>query len=319
VVFVVDLNIQRVIETSIIKYSSIIKPKEHPRDACKYLLQERIINLNADHWVSSFGHNNEMINTITKNIYDIYSSKAERVLSHWLKRLHFKNVILNNNEQMMFNKIFKISKSPTKKITEIEKKLLDFVNSEDNIKKGIEKKKIDDNKSSEDESNNNDLSNSEEENKTEEKKVNIMDLYKHIIPLICLLTIHDDDTSFVNMVNLIKQDQYKLKILVDQTRSWWGNKINNEIIEVFINMYIKYMNKDMEIEQIIRTVKELFSKNVNNSEELSKLIDKYLIPEELEKKKNAEVSTPRKLRQEMLDKIPKNFWKKPQKVFEPCK
>jgi len=316
--FVVDLNIQRVIETSLIKYSSIIKPKEHPRDACKYLLQERIINLNADHWVSSFGHNNEMINTITKNIYDIYSSKAERVLSHWLNRLHFKNVILNNNEQMMFNKIFKISKSPTKKqMIEIEK-LLEIVNSEDNIKEGIEKKKIDDNKSSEDESNDSDISDSEEENKTEEKKVNIMDLYKHIIPLICLLTIHDDDTSFVNMVNLIKQDQYKLKILVDQTRCWWGNKINIDIIEVFINMYIKYMNKDMEIEQIIRTVKELFSKNVNNSEELSKLIDKYLIPEELEKKKNAEVSTPRKLRQEMLDKIPKNFWKKPQKVFEPC-
>ena len=316
--FVVDLNIQRVIETSLIKYSSIIKPKEHPRDACKYLLQERIINLNADHWVSSFGHNNDMINTITKNIYDIYSSKAERVLSHWLNRLHFKNVILNNNEQMMFNKIFKISKSPTKKqMIEIEK-LLDIVNSEDNIKEGIEKKKIDDNKSSEDESNDNDLSDSEKENETIEKKVNIMDLYKHIIPLICLLTIHDDDTSFVNMVNLIKEDQYKLNILVDQTRSWWGNKIDNEIIEVFINMYIKYMNKDMEIKQIIRTVKELFSKNVNNSEELSKLIDKYLIPEELEKKKNAEVSTPRKLRQEMLDKIPKNFWKKPQKVFEPC-
>jgi len=124
----------------------------------------------------------------------------------------------------------------------------------------LKRKKIDDNKSSDDESNDNNLSDSEEENKTEEKKVNIMDLYKHIIPLICLLTIHDDDTSFVNMVNLIKEDQYKLKILVDQTRCWWGNKINIEIIEVFINMYIKYMNKDMEIEQIIRTVKDFFQK-----------------------------------------------------------
>ena len=51
---------------------------------------------------------------------------------------------------------------------------------------------------------------------------------------------------------------------------------------------------------------------------MSKNIDKYLIPEELEKKNNAEVSTPYKLRQEMLDTIPNNFWKKPRKVFEPC-
>lgn len=51
---------------------------------------------------------------------------------------------------------------------------------------------------------------------------------------------------------------------------------------------------------------------------LSKLIDTYLVPLEVEKKKNAEVSTPFNLRQEMLDKIPNKFWKKPRKVFEPC-
>lgn len=70
--------------------------------------------------------------------------------------------------------------------------------------------------------------------------------------------------------------------------------------------------------QIIRTVKELFNKNINNSSELSLLIDKYLIPQELEKKTNAEVSTPHCLRKDMLDKIPQKFWRKPRKVFEPC-
>ena len=48
------------------------------------------------------------------------------------------------------------------------------------------------------------------------------------------------------------------------------------------------------------------------------LIDKYLIPQELEKKSNAEISTPYKLRQEMLDKMPNKFFTKKQKVFEPC-
>jgi len=64
------------------------------------------------------------------------------------------------------------------------------------------------------------------------------------------------------------------------------------------------LSYDKETNQIIRTVKELFMKNVKNNKDLSILIDKYLIPQELEKKSNAEVSTPFKLRQEMLDKIP---------------
>ena len=81
---------------------------------------------------------------------------------------------------------------------------------------------------------------------------------------------------------------------------------------------MKYMKDDKETNQIIRTVKELCMKNIKNNRELSKLIDKYLIPQELEKKSNAEVSTPFKLRQEMLDKIPVEFWTSIKKVFEPC-
>jgi hypothetical protein len=65
----------------------------------------------------------------------------------------------------------------------------------------------------------------------------------------------------------------------------------------------------------INIIKDLF---IGNSNELSQLIDKYLIPQELEKKTNTEVSTPYKLRNEMLDKIPNEFWTKSHKVFEPC-
>lgn len=78
------------------------------------------------------------------------------------------------------------------------------------------------------------------------------------------------------------------------------------------------MENDKEINQIIRTVKELFIKNKCNSKKLSNLIDKYLIPQELEKKNNAEFSTPYNLRQEMLNIIPLDFWKEPKKIFEPC-
>lgn len=57
---------------------------------------------------------------------------------------------------------------------------------------------------------------------------------------------------------------------------------------------------------------------IENRNELSKAIDKYLIPTKIEKKSNAEVSTPYQLRKEMLDRIPADFWKTRHKVFEPC-
>ncbi|MBC8308789.1 MAG: Eco57I restriction-modification methylase domain-containing protein, partial [Pelagibacterales bacterium] len=145
-----------------------------------------------------------------------------------------------------------------------------------------------------------------------------MDILKHIIPLICLLTIHDKETSFVEMFELIEKNEYVYNILIDQTKSWWGKSIDSKIIKKFINVYMKYMKDDKETNQIIRTVKELFMKNIKNNRELSNLIDKYLIPQELEKKSNAEVSTPFKLRQEMLGKIPVEFWTSIKKVFEPC-
>jgi hypothetical protein len=78
------------------------------------------------------------------------------------------------------------------------------------------------------------------------------------------------------------------------------------------------MSDNTETNQLIKTIKEVFVNSKNDMNELSRNIDKYLIPEELEKKTNAEVSTPYKLRNEMLDKIPVEFWKTPKKVFEPC-
>jgi hypothetical protein len=120
------------------------------------------------------------------------------------------------------------------------------------------------------------------------------------------------------MFKIIENDKYKYEIFLEQIQSWWGNKITNETLNMFIKIYMNHLNNDKYINEIVRTVKELFVKSVSNQNELSLLIDKYLIPQDIEKKKNAEVSTPYKLRNEMLDKIPIEFWTTPQKVFEPC-
>ena len=311
--FVVDLNIHRAIETSVINYASLIKPDIHPREATKFILQERLINLNGDHWMPSFGNDVSKITALCDNVYELYSSNTEKALNHFLNRLRFKEIFLTKEEQQIFNVMFSHT-TPTKIQKEfIDTLLVEDEEEEDKIKKGIEKTKVvintEDNDTSSETSN---------ENDNEEKRINYMDILKHIIPLICLLTIHDKETSFIEMFKLIEKNDYVYDILIDQTKSWWGKSIDSKIIKRFINLYIKYMKDDKETNQIIRTVKELFMKNVNNSKQLGQLIDKYLIPQELEKKSNAEVSTPYKLRQEMLDKIPLKFWKSKRKVFEPC-
>jgi hypothetical protein len=66
------------------------------------------------------------------------------------------------------------------------------------------------------------------------------------------------------------------------------------------------------------TLKLILEKSRGDPESLSQFIDEYLIPTEGEKKTHAEVSTPYKLRQEMLDKMPEDFWQSPKKVLEPC-
>ena len=308
--FVVDLNIHRVIQTSIINYASLIKPDLHPREATKFLLQERLINLNADHWMPSFGNDVTKITTLCDNVYNIYSSDTENALNHFLNRLRFKAILLTKEEQLIFNTMF-CNTEPTKKQKELLDKFMED-EEEEKIKKGIEKTKV------ETEETTDTSSEASEENEKEEKSVNYMEILKHMIPLICLLTIHDKETSFVEMFELIENNEYVYNILIDQTKSWWGESMDTKIIKKFINLYMKYMKDDKETNQIIRTVKELFSKNINNDKELSILIDKYLIPQELEKKSYAEVSTPYTPRQDMLDTIPPHFWTSIKRVFEPC-
>jgi hypothetical protein len=305
--FVIDPNIHRVINTTLIDYSSILKPNDHPRKSCKYILKEKIINLNNDHWCETYGNYKDEIDTFTKNIYEIYSSNTKNALEKYLNRLKFKNINLSENNQKIINLLFSSNNKKTNKLSDIN--ILD-------INKGIDKIEIqkDDKK---DNKNKDDKDNKDNKDK-KEKDINYMEILRHIIPLICLLTIDSIEDDFVKMYKLIKKNKKLFKILLDQIQSWWSKNINKNIIDSFIDIYMNKIKNDKETNQIIRTIKELFIKSKNNSKELSKLIDTYLIPQELEKKKNAEVSTPYKLRQEMLDKIPEKFWTKKRKVFEPC-
>ena len=69
-------------------------------------------------------------------------------------------------------------------------------------------------------------------------------------------------------------------------------------------------------EKIVIDIKQLYA--TADPSKIRSLIAKHFIPSDSEKKQNAEIPTPVKLVDEMLNTIPEKFWKTPKRVFEPC-
>ena len=78
------------------------------------------------------------------------------------------------------------------------------------------------------------------------------------------------------------------------------------------------MDANETAKNITKTIKELLNKSKNDPQQLSKMIDTYLITQQDERDRNAEVSTPYKLRKDMLDALPQELFKSVNTVFEPC-
>jgi site-specific DNA-methyltransferase (adenine-specific) len=129
-----------------------------------------------------------------------------------------------------------------------------------------------------------------------------------LFPLLALISrsykIHDFKCIFTDektgrlIISLLKDKKIEL------------NKDNYPII-------VKIMNQIIENnEEIVNNIREIYS--TAPFYKLRQLIEKHFIPTNDEKKINAEVPTPVKLVDEMLDIIPSDFWNSPKKVFEPC-
>jgi hypothetical protein len=83
------------------------------------------------------------------------------------------------------------------------------------------------------------------------------------------------------------------------------------------NMIIDIMSSIIdENDEIVNNIREIYS--IAPAKKLRELLEKHFISTIDEKKDNGEVPTPVTLVDVMLNRIPVEFWKTPQKVFEPC-
>jgi len=90
-------------------------------------------------------------------------------------------------------------------------------------------------------------------------------------------------------------------------------EINNNNYSIIVNIMNNIIDNNAEI---VNNIREIYS--IAPANKLRELIEKHFIPTNDEKKQNAEVPTPVKLVDDMLNSTPLEFWKTPQKVFEPC-
>lgn len=90
-----------------------------------------------------------------------------------------------------------------------------------------------------------------------------------------------------------------------------GLKKSHVNIVRFTWIKMKKQNKE-----IVEKIHEIYK--ISDDETLRKRIAEHFIPTLEEKKGQAEVPTPVNLVDEMLDKVPENFWTSPKRVLEPC-
>ena len=134
-----------------------------------------------------------------------------------------------------------------------------------------------------------------------------------LLPLLALISrsykLFDFKEVFTNekteglIISLLKEKLKLKNIKID---------IANNFITI-VNIMNNIIDNNVEI---VNNIREIYS--IASANKLRELIAKHFIPTQDEKKNNAEVPTPVKLVDEMLEAIPLEFWTSPNKVFEPC-
>lgn len=311
--FVVDLNIQRAISTTFAQYASTVRPGTSLKKSIRYLVENKLISLNSDHWLPSFGNAQDALVDMCSTVYRLFAKDCKYAIKNQLQTLLDARIELSAEEQATMHS-FKygfVSKENTKQTAKLNE-------NQQELQNGLDRTRL---------SNNDDSAATDEQTSVEEEKdetpinsLSIEEFMFHISPLLCLFTIHEVCDTVQGMFSAILNNESLKNCMMSQVNLWWGNEknvISLEQVKEIVYLYSTKMDNNMN--EIIANIKQLFREYRNNVSELSELVDTYFVPKEIEKARNAEISTPFKLRKEMLDVIHHSFWNNPNnKVLEPC-
>ena len=304
----VDMNIQRTylyLNDIIHKHKRITKTTKTNGEIIKYLYDHNIFLFNpseiSNGKVSSF------------DITSYYNKEAENILLNIDDTELLNNIIVCDDDIVGDDEV-EIQISWNDETNQLDTKIInpDLEGEQQDCPKGEETKKYieynDTNDNDESESNS-EKSDEEslqiEEDKKEKQKHILKEVCKRVLfPLLSLLSRTYQQLEFTDMLGHSDTKEIINSILKDKKILLNKNSYNS---------IIKIMDNNNEI---INNIREIYRTSPANK--IHQLIAKHFIPSIEEKKNNAEIPTPIILVEEMLDKMPSEFWKKPHTVFEPC-
>ena len=208
-----------------------------------------------------------------------------------MKNIETEIIEINNEDQKKLNNYF------TKSFDENTNFQINFFNEgdEQELNDGHTIKKEDDS--------NNEKEKSEKKN---EIKISLTkDILPFIIPLICFLTIKENNKNFLEMLKVVKENSELLEIFNEQTFLVWNN---SNIIDLINDLIKKYIKENSSIYNSSILIKITLKNLIDKTEELLEFINDCLKPKQIEKKKYGEVFTPIPLINEMLDTLPIEVW-----------
>jgi hypothetical protein len=308
---VVDVNFRRAVNMAV-QMSSQLRPDVSVKSSIQYGIDQDLISINRDHYMQDQERTIDLI-------YDHWSSMAYQNLHFIMERWNIQ-ATLPKEQLLLWTQLIQCNTSTKSN----KQNIVELSGKDQDVSSGL----IITSKTS------------KSGQKVEKTPCfAFQDILRHLVPLLCLLTIQYPCASFDQMIEVLLHTPALQLICLSQLQFRWSKQIthletlrtlarafnpdleqtaNLNILHLLLQMYTKYLKQHPEFISTVKRVKELFTASKQNPSELSKLLDTYLVPQDTEKKQHAEVSTPYSLRQEMLNSIPHTFWTQPRTVFEPC-
>lgn len=285
--FVVDLNISRVLHT-------FLEYNVNDRDLTveqkfEYIIENNLINIDND-----LLDNKENKSKIVEKLVSEWKKDPVNNFKRLLKKIENYIIDVDSEDQRMINKAFVHTTSDGNYTLKMD----------DDIKQDLPsgKTKIKKSKTSGETDSEDDSDTANEDN---EKNISFSkEVLPFIIPLVCILTMKDENKDILDMINIIKENNELLEVFNEQSFIWWNKK---EIINFIKNIISKYLKKNSEAYSIAVQFKMELKSLIDEPEKLLQLIDSCLKPKLVEKKKFGEVFTPMNIINEMLDKLDENY------------
>ena len=302
----VDMNIQRTylfLNDIIHKHRKITKTTKTNGEILKYFYENNIFLFNPSEINKG--------NIKTFEITEYYNKEAQNILSNIDDTTLLNEIIVVDDDIILDKDEIALEFTWDNTTNKLEPKIInsDLLGEQIDCSKGLNKKINDEYEDGDNNSNFTD----EENNGEITDKEDVMQKQKRILKEICSRVLFP-------LLSLLSRTYTNLNLkdmFVDEnTKNIINDILKDKKIILNKNSYnsiIKIMNTN---DEIINNIREIYQNAPANK--IHQLIAKHFIPSIEEKKNNAEIPTPISLVEEMLDKMPEDFWKEKNKVFEPC-